>query len=110
MSGFEYDPMKELTIHDIATIRFRKPLAPYLSDDGNGGVNETLNETLNPAVLSTYKLIKGTPGIQRKDLVVLSGHVAATISRHIAILMENNLIERRGAKKTGGYYAKTYEK
>jgi len=88
------------------TIRFKNPLAPYLTDQGNGSSNETLNETLNPVVFSTYKLIKDTPGIQRKDLMARSGRVAATISRHIAILMEKDLIERRGSKRTGGYYAK----
>ena len=92
------------------TIRFKNPLAPYLTDQGNISRNETLNETLretlNSAIFSTYELIKGTPGIQRKDLVARSGRVAATISRHIAVLMEKDLIERRGSKRTGGYYAK----
>lgn len=92
------------------TIRFKNPLAPYLTDQSNISQNETLNETLNeilnPAVLATYNLIKGMPGIQRKGLVERSGRVAATISRHIVILMEKNLIERRGSKRTGGYYAK----
>ena len=88
------------------TIRFKNPLAPYLTDQSNISQNETLNETLNPAVLATYNLIKGMPGIQRKGLVERSGHVAATISRHIVILMEKNLIERRGSKRTGGYYVK----
>ena len=52
-------------------------------------------------------MIKKTPGIQRKDLITQSGCVASTISRHIAALIEKDLIERKGSKKTGGYYERT---
>lgn len=31
---------------------------------------------------------------------------AKSVERHIKVLIERNLIEHRGSKKTGGYYAK----
>lgn len=85
------------------TIRFKKHLTPHIT---GSTINETLNETLNTAVLSTYELIKGSPGINRKELINRSGCAASTLSRHIVILTEKGLIERRGSKKVGGYYAK----
>lgn len=51
-------------------------------------------------------MIKKAPGIQRKDLITQSGCVASTISRHIAVLIEKGLVERKGSKKAGGYYVK----
>ena len=64
---------------------------------------DSSNETLNSSLLSTYELIKRTPGIQRKDLITQSGCVASTVSRHIAILVGKGLVERRGSKKVDGY-------
>lgn len=84
------------------TIRFKTPLTPHLTNPDN----DSSNETLNPTLLSTYELIKKAPGIQRKDLISQSGCVASTISRHIAVLIEKGLVERKGSKKAGGYYVK----
>lgn len=105
------EPEYDFVTHFVClTIRFKAPLTPHLTNQDNDSsketLNETLNATLNPALLSTYELIKRTPGIQRKDLIIPSGCVASTISRHIAVLIEKGLIERRGYKKTGGYYIK----
>ena len=88
------------------TIRFKKPLAPHISGSDNVSQNETLNETLNSWERATFDVIKATPGIKRKDIILRTGRASATISRHISILTEKGLIERRGAKKDGGYYAK----
>ena len=105
------EPEYDFVTHFVClTIRFKAPLAPRLTnpdnDSSNEILNETLNETLTPALLSTFELIKKAPGIQRKDLITQSGCVASTISRHIAVLIEKDLIERKGSKKTGGYYVK----
>jgi len=35
-----------------------------------------------------------------------TGKSRSTIFRYLNILIENNIIERRGSKKTGGYYLK----
>ena len=49
--------------------------------------------------------IMSNPGIKAKDLyALLKGRVTRTIERQIKVLTEKKLIERRGSKKTGGYW------
>ena len=55
-------------------------------------------------MIATYEIIKGNPGIQRKDIIVLTKRGSSTIDRHLAVLIERKLIEHRDSKKTGGYY------
>ena len=94
------------------TIRFKTPLKPYVSGEGvNEGVNEGVSEGvkkvlagLGKAVAETYMLIHANPGINTPQLVSMTGKADATIERHTALLRKNNLIEHRGAAKTGGYY------
>ncbi len=92
------------------TIRFKTPLTPYLTNQGNRSsderLDERLSERLNPSLLGTLTLIKASPGIQRKEIVAKTGKGDATIGRHLVTLVEKGLIEHRGSKKTGGYYAK----
>ena len=94
------------------TIRFKTPLRPYVSGEGvNEGVNEGVSEGvkkvlagLGKAVTETYMLIHANPGINTPQLASMTGKADATIERHTALLRKNNLIEHRGAAKTGGYY------
>ena len=70
----------------------------------NGQLSGQLNETLSETLSETLNLVRNNPGIKRIDLVDRTGLAPATISRYISVLIEKNLIERRGSKKTGGYY------
>ncbi len=71
------------------------------------GKSEGLNEELSEGLKSLFMVIKGTPGIKAKDLSShLKGRPIKTIERQIKTLIDNNLIERRGSRKTGGYYIK----
>ena len=45
--------------------------------------------------------------ISRADLIALIGQSRSTVARAVAELVEAGTIERRGSKKTGGYYPKT---
>jgi ATP-dependent DNA helicase RecG len=50
--------------------------------------------------------VRAHPGIQAKNLVsLLEGRPLKTIERQVRRLIEKKLIERRGSRKTGGYYA-----
>ena len=60
-------------------------------------------ETINETISETIKL---RPGISRADLIALIGRSRSTVARVIAELVESGTIERRGSKKTGGYYPK----
>ena len=46
-----------------------------------------------------------TPGINRNELAALTGASLRTLDRVIGSLAESHLIERRGSKKKGGYFA-----
>ncbi len=72
-------------------------------EEKSEGLNEGLNEGLKSLLLG----IKNNPGIKAKDLgPVLEQRSIKTIERQIKILIDKNLIERRGSRKTGGYYVK----
>ena len=64
-----------------------------------------LNVPLNvPLTDKLVALVKNHPGINRKNLARELGVADKTVDRAISSLKEK--IERRGSKKTGGYYCK----
>ena len=66
-----------------------------------GGLNEGLNEGLN----TLLEVIRMNPGIQAKDLPgFLNMRPLKTIERQLSQLIKMKLIERKGSRKTGGYY------
>ena len=69
--------------------------------------NEGINEGLNEGLKSLLKVIKENPGIKAKDVSLrLDGRPIKTIERQITTLIDSKLIERRGSRKTGGYFIK----
>jgi ATP-dependent DNA helicase RecG len=70
--------------------------------EGLKGTGEGLNEGLK----SVLGLISLHPGIQAKQLeALLSDRSLKTIERQIAVLIHQQRIERRGSRKTGGYFS-----
>jgi ATP-dependent DNA helicase RecG len=65
--------------------------------------HETASETINETISET---IKSRPGITRAELIALLGRSRSTVARAIANLVATGKIERRGSKKTGGYFVK----
>ena len=63
-------------------------------------------EGLNPGQRAVLDCIKANEGIKVPKLSELTIIPSKSIERHIKVLIERNLIEHRGSKKTGGYYAK----
>ncbi len=53
--------------------------------------------------------IKAHPGLKVPGIEAETGIPAKSVERHIKVLIERNLIEHRGSKKTGGYYVVTNE-
>jgi len=43
-------------------------------------------------------------GINRVELIDKMGKGKTTLERYLKVLKENDLIEYKGSKKTGGYY------
>jgi ATP-dependent DNA helicase RecG len=71
--------------------------------------SEGLNEGLNEGLKSLLELIIKNQGTKAKDASEKLTRPIKTIERQIKILTEKGLIERRGSKKTGGYYIKKRE-
>ena len=63
-------------------------------------------EGLNPGQQAVLDCIKAHPGLKVPGIEAETGIPAKSIERHIKVLIARNLIEHRGSKKTGGYYAK----
>jgi ATP-dependent DNA helicase RecG len=75
-------------------------LQKITSDSTNRGLNEGLNEGLK----SLLKTITENLGVQAKDLAESLNRPIKTVEGQIKTLTDKNLIERRGSKKTGGYW------
>ncbi|MEQ6121647.1 helix-turn-helix domain-containing protein [Reichenbachiella sp. MALMAid0571] len=64
-------------------------------------INEGLNEGLN----SLLEAIRKHPGVQAKKLVdILGDRSVKTVERQISQLTDRGLVERKGSRKTGGYW------
>ena len=62
------------------------------------------SEPLNEGQRAVLEAIKAHPGLKVPGLESETGIPAKSIERHIKVLIERNLIEHRGSKKTGGYH------
>ena len=84
-------------------VRFKDSLSPRKVD---GTLNGTINDTLNADELAIVQFIVAHPGVQVSDIMTFTGKSMRTIKRYIARLVELSVVERRGSRKTGGYYRK----
>jgi ATP-dependent DNA helicase RecG len=73
-------------------------LIPQISGGINGGLNEGLKLLLN--------YIEENPGFNLIKISVSIKRPLRTIEKWIEKLKKENLIEFKGAKRTGGYYKK----
>ena len=101
------DPEYDFVTHFVClTIRFRVPLAPYLSIDGvNGGVNGGVNDLSEP-LKQVYAVVHSNPGIKTNQVAALLSKPSPTVEKQLTILRKKGFIEHRGSAKTGGYYVK----
>ena len=77
----------------------------YSQADDDAG-NGELNGELNSAQKATLNYIKENEGCNATEISDKTGVPFSTIDKHIRVLLKNGKIERRGSKKTGGYYVK----
>ena len=87
----------EPTASPVATVLSGSPTCPVLSD--------SVAEALNRGQHAVLDCIKAHPGLKVPGIEAETGIPAKSIERHIKVLIERNLIEHRGSKKTGGYHA-----
>ena len=68
-------------------------------------IKDPLNDPLNdPLKIEILRSVKECPGVNRTRLVVKTGRNVEAVKRAISALVALKRIERRGSKKTGGYY------
>ena len=72
---------------------------PRIRGGAQGGV-------LNHGQLLVLEAIKANEGIKVPGISEATNIPSKSIERHVSVLIARNLIEHRGSKKTGGYYAK----
>ncbi len=60
---------------------------------------------LNEGLKSLFTEINENSGVQAKDLAESLHRPIKTVERQVKVLSDKGLIERRGSKKTGGYWA-----
>jgi len=70
----------------------------------SGELSGELNGELNEKQKLVYNTIKNKPGIKANKLSEILNIPYSTMDKNIRILLKNKLIERKGSKKTGGYY------
>lgn len=70
-------------------------------------VVEELNGELNSAQRVTLEFIQEHPGCKAIEISDKLSIPFSTIDKHIRVLLKGKQIERRGSKKTGGYYQLT---
>ena len=88
-------------------IVFKRPEgAGVVNGDVTGEVNGYVNGQLNDSQKETFEFIKAHEGYNTTKIADDLGKPFRTIVKHINVLLELNMIERRGSKKTGGYYVK----
>lgn len=96
----------------ILVLRFKNSLTPRsieserLSEKLSERLGGRLNERLSEAEEEVYRIICSNPNIQLKVIGQHTGKGKSTLARYIAKLVELDLVERTGSRKSGGYCKK----
>ncbi len=94
--------------------KIREPEAQYepLNVGNSVGITVGINDTLKYELTGKVKenltqlvaLLINSPGLTGEKIARKLSVSLTTVKRYIKILKENNIIENRGAQKTGGYF------
>ena len=86
------------------------PVNGTLSGTLNGTLNGTLikniKESLNASQSKVFDFIMRNPGCMGKEITGALDMPRDTFNKIVRSLFEKKIIERRGSKKTGGYWVK----
>ena len=98
------------TTSPAATVSAASPSAPVpvgspAASPASSVLSGSPTEGLNKGQQSVLDCIKAHEGINVPRISETTNIPSKSIERHIKVLIERNLIEHRGSKKTGGYYA-----
>lgn len=110
------DPVFKSSVSQFLTVIYSMEYQPgksgqlngTLNGTLNGILNDTLNGTLNSKQKDVLAFITTTPGVQAQEIIDRLSIPRDTLNKILKVLIDRKLIERRGSKKTGGYYAKVH--
>ena len=88
------------------TCACRVPACTIIELSSSIKLNDELNDELNKGQSEVFLYIKHKTGKMAKNISKDLNMPFGTVDRHIRILLKKNLIERKGSKKTGGYFVK----
>lgn len=89
----------------VKVIFMRPNLSGHKNGTINGTINGMINDTINENERLIYNRIVSLPGISAVTLADEFGKSVRTIMRVLKHLVDLNIIEYRGSKKTGGYFS-----
>ena len=72
----------------------------------NGALIKNIKESLNASQSKVFDFIMRNPGCMGKEITGALDMPRDTFNKIIRFLFEKKIIERRGSKKTGGYWVK----
>ena len=82
------------------------PVNGTLSSTLNGTLIKNIKESLNASQSKVFDFIMRNPGCMGKEITGALDMPRDTFNKIIRSLFEKKIIERRGSKKTGGYWVK----
>lgn len=104
------DPVFKSSVSQFMTViysmEYEAGESGQLNGTLNGTLNGSLNGTLNSKQMDVLAFITTTPGVQAQGIIDRLSIPRDTLNKILKVLTDRDLIERRGSKKTGGYYAK----
>lgn len=104
------DPVFRSSVSQFMTVIYSMEYQPGKSGQLNGTLSGTLNgilnDTLNEKQNRVLDFIAASPGVQAQIIIDQLAIPRDTLNKILKVLTDRELIERRGSKKTGGYYVK----
>ena len=108
------DPVFKSSVSQFMTVIYSMEYEAGESGQLNGQLNGqltgtligTLIGTLNSKQMDVLAFITTTPGVQAQGIIDRLSIPRDTLNKILKVLTDRDLIERRGSKKTGGYYVK----
>lgn len=97
-------PEPEFHTDGMFIVVFKRQISNY--DTVNGIVNDIVNDTINENEQAILNLLATVPGLNASEISKHISKSLRTTMRYIKILQDKDLIEFRGAPKTGGYFTK----
>lgn len=100
-------PEPEFHTEGMFTVVFKRQVTNSANyDTVNGRVNDIVNDTINKNEQAILNLLTTTSALNASEISKYINKSLRMTMRYIKVLQDKNLIEFRGAPKTGGYYLK----